>query len=292
MLEVVKPLQIEIAIEASKQLSKTREESKRQRNLRLQRAEYEAELAERNYRAVDATNRLVATTLERQWEQALEKLANLRQEQRREADKEEGQQINSRQQGELRKLSEELPRVWAATTTENRDRKRIVRLLIKDITLERQPESRQINLHIRWQGGGQETIVHQPPARTCDKWRYGEEIVARVRALSETYHCDAEIAKKLNLEGFKASKAEHFTDKAIRWIRYKHRIKCDPKRAGELGVTEAMERFGVSRHMIYYWIERGYITSRQDEASKRYYVAIDPGKEKELRERIEHSYKL
>ena len=111
------------------------------------------------------------------------------------------------------------------------------------------------------------------------------------RQLSEMY-CDAEIAEKLNQEGFKASKAERFTDKAIRWIRYKHRIKYDPKRAGELSVNEAMERFGVSRHMIYYWIERSYVPSRQDKASKRYYVMIDPEKERELRQRIEHSYKL
>ena len=291
MLEAVKPLQIEIAIEASKQLSKTLEEGNKQRALRLQRAEYEVELAERNYRAVDSTNRLVATTLETQWEQALEKLANLRQEQRREKDKEQARGLNNRQQRGLGRLSEELPRVWAATTTGNRDRKRIIRLLIKDITLERPPESRAINLHIRWQGGAQETIEHQPPARTCDKWRYGEDVVARVRALSEK-HCDAEIAEQLNQEGIKASKAGCFTDKAIRWIRYKHRIKYEPKRAGELSVNEVMERFGVSRHMIYYWIGRGYVASRQDKASKRYYIAIDPGKERELLQRIEHSYKL
>lgn len=292
MLEAVKPLQIEIAIEASKQLSKTREENKKQRALRLQRAEYEAELAERNYRAVDATNRLVATTLEKQWEQALEKLASLRQEQQREADKENAQHLNSQQQGELRKLSQELPRVWAAVTTGNRDRKRIVRLLIKDITLERQPGSRKIKLHIRWQGGAQETIVHQPPTPTCDKWRYGEEIVARVRTLSEKC-CDAEIAEQLNEEGFKASKAECFTKSAIQWIRYKHGIRAySSKRQNEKSVSETMEHFGVSRHMIYYWIERGYVASRQNRTTKCYYVEFGPEKERELRERIEHSYKL
>ena len=292
MLEVVEPLQIEIAIEAARQLSESHEEASKQRALRLERAGYEVELAERNYRAVDATNRLVASTLERQWEQALEKLEGLRQEQGREEEKEQARGVCRKQQSELLKLSTELPRVWRAATTGNRDRKRIVRLLIKDITIGRRAVGRELDLQIRWQGGAQETIGHQPPQRSCDKWRYGGEVVGRVRALAGDHH-DEQIAEQLNREGIKPSKAERFTASAIRWIRNKHGIGGhQPKRQGEISVSEAAAQFGVSRHVIYYWMERGYVRGRQDQRSKLYFLTIGPEKERELRQRIESSPKL
>lgn len=293
MLEIVQPLQIEIAIEAAKQLSKTREGARRQRAMRLQRAEYEAELAERNYRAVDATNRLVATTLEQQWDQALEKLGGLRQEQHQEEEKEQAQSpLGREQRSEVTKLSAELPRIWKASTTENRDRKRIARQLIKDITIGRKAGSRNLDVQIRWQGGACETIEHQPPRRCCDKWRYGGEIIERVRELAKEYH-DEGVAEQLNREGIKPSKAERFTAKAIKWIRHKHGIQThQSKRPGEISVREAMGRFGVSRHVIYYWIDRGYVDSRKAQETKQYYLTIGPERARELRKRIESSYKL
>lgn len=292
MLEMVQPLQIEIAIEAARQLSETQKASAKQRELQLQRVSYEVELAERNYRAVDATNRLVAATLEQQWDRALEKLESLRREQRRAEEKEQAQIPSREQQGEVTKLSAELPRVWRAATTENRDRKRIARQLIKDITIGRKAGSRTLKVQIRWQGGACETIEHQPPPRSCDKWRYGSQVIERVRTLASDHH-DEEIAEHLNREGVRPSKAERFTAKSIRWIRHKHQLPAyQPRRQNEVTVREATEHFEVSRHVIYYWMERGYVTSRQDLRTKHYYLTIGPEKERELRERIESSSRL
>lgn len=192
----------------------------------------------------------------------------------------------------MTKLSAELPRVWRAATTENRDRKRIARQLIKDITIGRKAGSRTLKVQIRWQGGACETIEHQPPPRSCDKWRYGSQVIERVRTLASDHH-DEEIAEHLNREGVRPSKAERFTAKSIRWIRHKHQLPAyQPRRQNEVTVREATEHFEVSRHVIYYWMERGYVTSRQDLRTKHYYLTIGPEKERELRERIESSSRL
>jgi DNA invertase Pin-like site-specific DNA recombinase len=203
VLEAVEPMEIEIALEAAEQLAQRDEELQRQWDLRLQRAEYEAQLAERNYRAVDATNRLVASTLEQQWDETLTQLAKLRDEQRAQQQK-HSEPVSSKTKAELMQLAKDLPRVWQAPSTSNRDRKRLLRLLIKDITVER-TEGRELLLYIRWQGGACESLTHQLPPRSCDKWRYPEDLIERVRELARE-HRDDRIATELNEAGLRGSK--------------------------------------------------------------------------------------
>ena len=286
VLEAVRPMQIEIALEAAKQLAQRDEELQGQWELRLQRAEYQAQLAERNYRAVDATNRLVASTLERQWNEALEQLADLRDEQSRQQQK-HGVRVNSRTRDELMQLAKDLPRVWQAPSTSNRDRKRLLRLLIKDITVER-TEGRELLLHIRWQGGACENLVHQLPPRCCDKWRYPEQLIDRVRELA-LEHRDDRIAAELNDAGYKGSKdGKPFSASMVRWIRHKHCIAIPSwLHDGELSVDEVAERFNVSRHVVYYWIGRGYLSSRQPYPGGPHCLMLTPPKQKELAQRAE-----
>jgi DNA invertase Pin-like site-specific DNA recombinase len=286
ILEVVQPMQIEIALEAAKLLTQRDEELHRQWDLRLQRAEYEAQLAERNYRSVDATNRLVASTLERQWDAALVQLEQLRDEQGRQMQK-LCVSVNSRTRAELIQLAKDLPSVWQAASTSNRDRKRLLRLLIKDITVER-TEGRELLLHIRWQGGACESLTHQLPPRCCDKWRYPEPIVEKVRELARE-HRDDRIATELNDAGHNGSKdGKPFSVSMIRWIRHKHCIAipswCNE---GELSVDEVADRFNVSRHVVYYWIRRGCLPSRQPYPGGPYCLTVTPQKQKELAQKAE-----
>ena len=119
--------------------------------MRLERAEYEAALAERRYQEVDPSQRLVAATLERRWNNALLQLEDLKKQaaefQRQEA------RVTTDEQGPRSCLATDLPRLWHAPTTQAKDRKRMLRLLIKDITVEKLPNPKQLLVHIRWQGG-------------------------------------------------------------------------------------------------------------------------------------------
>ncbi|YCM45157.1 recombinase family protein [Verrucomicrobiaceae bacterium 227] len=288
VLEAVEPMQIEIALEAAKQLAQRDEQLQGQWELRLQRAEYESQLAERNYRAVDATNRLVASALEHQWEEALGQLEKLRDEQRTQQEKHSAP-ISSRTRSELIQLAKDLPRVWQAPSTSNRDRKRLLRLLIKDITVQR-TESRELLLHIRWQGGACESLIHQLPPRVCDKWRYPQELIEKIRELARE-HCDGRIATELNEAGLRGSKdGRPFTISMIRWIRYKHDIATPSwSHEGELTVEEVAERFKVSRHVVYYWIGRGDLPSRQPYPGGPHCLKITPSIQKELAQKAENA---
>ena len=135
----------------------------RQWQMRLQRAEYEAALAERRYQEVDPSQRLVASTLERRWNDALLQLQDLKK-QVAEVLRQEARVATPEQKEKVLALARDLPRVWHAPTTQAKDRKRMLRLLIKDITVEK-PEPKQLLVHVRWQGGASTShSVPLPPS--------------------------------------------------------------------------------------------------------------------------------
>jgi DNA invertase Pin-like site-specific DNA recombinase len=157
ILETLEPDQIQLAVKAFEDLDQRRRTVDHQWHMKLQRAEYEAQLAQRRYEQVDPAHRLVASTLEQQWNQTLDHLELLRK-QYADYQKAELPALSVRQKTDLLALAREFPRLWLAPTTQARDRKRILRLLIKDITVEKSEEPGQILLHLRWQGGTGETI--------------------------------------------------------------------------------------------------------------------------------------
>ena len=138
VLEILRPDQIEIALRAVKELERRSQAVDQQWRMRLERLEYQSQLAQRRYEEVDPSNRLVAGTLERRWNEALEQLQTARAEleQSRQA---QGLELTEEQTAQLRALAEDLPRLWKSPTTSAQDRKRMLRLLIKDITVEKRP---------------------------------------------------------------------------------------------------------------------------------------------------------
>lgn len=291
VLEVIKPKQIEAAVKALEEIERREEAVDNQWRMQIERAEYEANLAQRRYEAVDPDNRLVAGTLEKRWNEALLKFEEIRHK------FEEHKQKNrisatEDQKKQLLKLAHNLQKLWKAHSTSAKDRKRILRLIIKDITVEKTAEPKQIVLHIRWQGGAIEDIPVEIPASYSDQIRNKDHIIVRVRELSQSY-TDAQIVNLFNEEGLKSAKGRRFTISMIKWIRYKHGI-IGPvlKRADELTVNQVMDRFSISRYVVYYWIERKFISARRLNHGSPYWISIDPQKEKELTELVKKSTKI
>jgi hypothetical protein len=291
VLEVIKPKQIEAAVKAIEEIERREEAVDNQWRMQIERAEYEANLAQRRYEAVDPDNRLVAGTLEKRWNEALLKFEEVRHK------FEEHKQKNrisatEDQKAQLLKLAHSLPKLWKAHSTSAKDRKRILRLIIKDITVEKPAEPKQIVLHIRWQGGAIEDIPVEIPANYSDQIRYGDHILTRVRELSQ--RCtDAQIANLFNEEGLKSAKNKRFTISMIKWIRYKHGILGPVlKRSDELTVNQVMDSFAVSRYVVYHWIERKIISARRLNHGSPYWISIDPQKKKELTELVKNSTKI
>jgi len=289
LLEVVEPKQIEIALEAFEELERREETVDNQWRMKLERAAYEADLAQRRYENVDPANRLVAATLERQWNNALTKVEEIKKEfdahraSRRVA-------LTDKRKNDILSLAQDLPSLWGSPTTQDKDRKRILRLLIKDITVERM-EAKKMVLHLRWQGGACEDIPVLLPPSYCDQIRYSKEMVDRVRVWAQELS-DSKIAVHLNEAGLLSAKGKRFTSSIVSWIRYRHRIPAPVvKRPGELTVGQIAEQFAVSPYVVYYWIEHNVLSARRPDGAP-YYIALDPEKEKELTDWVAQSVKI
>jgi len=289
VLDVLSSEQIQLGIDASEIVSQRHEQIDAQWKMRLQRAEYETALAQRRYEQVDPNNRLVAATLEQRWNDALIEFQDVKDQIDRL--QQQSRQLTAQQRDEVLQLARNLPALWRNTETAWKDKKRILQLLISDITV-RKPEPRVALLQVRWKGGVCEELRVELPRAAADRWRHDDALIERVRELTRTLD-DAGIAALLNDEGLRTNKGNCFTIKSIKWIRHKHNIpRADDRKAGELTVTEAAERLRVSPGVIYYWINKGLIPGRRHNAGSPWLLAITPQLEQELVKRIAQSTRM
>jgi DNA invertase Pin-like site-specific DNA recombinase len=290
VLETLQPAELELALAALQELESRDQTILRQWQMRLERAEYEAALAERRYQEVDPSQRLVAATLERRWNAALLQLEELKK-QAAEFQRQKARVATPEQKAKVLALARDLPRLWHAPTTQAKDRKRMLRLLIKDITVEK-PNQKQLAVHIRWQGGACSDLCVQIPPNRADRVRYPAVLVDRVRGLAQSLS-NAEIAGHLNREGHVSALGKPFTGSMIQWIRYRYQIpKVTLARPEELTVEQVAKRFEVSPNVVYYWIDRTVIQARRLNAGAPYWITLDEAGEQKLREWVRNSCRI
>src|SRR5215510_14327892 len=215
-LDAMQPAQLAISLATLEQVEAQARQIERQWHLRLERAQYEADLARRRFLAVDPEYRLVARTLERDWNEKLAALAALEREYAtmppltaRLVSPEERQRILA--------LAQDVPAVWAAATTSHPERKQLLRCLMKDVTLTQRATT--ITVAIRWQTEACTLVEIPRPARSCDRRRTPLAVVARIRILAP-HHTDSQIATVLNQEGLTPGLGGAFTASKVAWIRY------------------------------------------------------------------------
>jgi DNA invertase Pin-like site-specific DNA recombinase len=291
VLKALQPAEIELALAALQELESRDRTISRQWQMRLERAEYEAALAERRYQEVDPSQRLVAGTLERRWNDALLQLEDLKK-QAAEFLHQEARVATPEQKAKVLALARDLPRVWHAPTTQAKDRKRMLRLLIKDITVEKPLRPKQLLAHIRWQGGACTDICVQLPPNIADRVRYPAAVVDRVRHLAQSLP-DGDIADCLNQEGQVSALGKPFTGSMVQWIRYRYQIpRARLVRPEELTVQQVAERFRVSPGVVYYWIDRDVIQARRLNAGSPYWITLNETDEQKLRDWVRNSCKI
>ena len=290
LVNAVTPVTIKLALAALVNLEKRDQEIGAQWRMRIERARYEADLAERRYEAVDPANRLIAATLETRWNDAMQRLHDL-EEELAAFERKTMRAVTAEQKRQILQLAEDFPRLWSASTTSPRDRKRILRLLVRDITVVKGPASKMIKLHVRWQGGATETLELQLPPNRADAVRYPAAFVDRIRQLAVDHH-DHEILALLRGEGHQSSTGKPLTLGTIKWLRYKHRIPAPRPLEGTLTVRQMRERYGVSLYVVHYWIERGIVCAAQRKPNAPYAITIDDALDQRLRGWVAHSARL
>ncbi|MDA1055861.1 MAG: recombinase family protein [Planctomycetota bacterium] len=290
LLEIFSTDQLELALAAQEELTQREGTIHRQWQMRLERATYEANLAQRRYEQVDPDNRLVASSLEQRWNAALQRVDEVKR-QMDEFGRRQTRTFTSEQRDRILKLASDFPRLWKSSSTTAKDRKRMLRLLVADITIERH-EGSNVTLHVRWAGGACEDVPLVLPAKMADRLRYPQEQIDEVRRLAAT-HDDDEIAEVLNKTGKQSSHGRPFTKSMIAWIRFKHSIPpVKLKRPGELTVGEVAERFGVNPGVVHYWIAHQVLTTRQRKPGRPHWITLTPEKERELNDWVQRSKKL
>jgi hypothetical protein len=258
LLEMVNPVTLDVALTVQEELQARLDEADRLRKQQVERARYEAELAQRRYMHVDPQNRLVADTLEADWNQKLRALDQAHQEYelRRQQDR---QVFNEEQRAAILALAQDFPRLWRDPATEDRDRKRMIRLLVEDVTMLR---AQQITLQLRFRGGSQRTVTLPNPLRSWERWMTDAEVVGRIDELLETNTFE-EIAAILNDAGFRSGKGQRFTSRYIARIQkhYSLRPRFDRLRArGMLTLNEMASALKVNAKTVKIWSACGLLS--------------------------------
>jgi len=289
LIEALKPANVSIAINALGEIEKRNASLDKHWQMNIQRCQYQADIAQRRFEQVDPANRLVAAALEKNWNLELEKLSLTTSEYQQYQLKRE-QEYPSHKRKEIVALAKEIPTLWAKTTN-IKDKKRIARLLISDITVTKDRQTKTLFLNVRWQAGPLQQIKVTLPPNAADKTRYPQEMVEKVRTLTLQYGDDKKTISILNQQGIMGATGKPFTRDMIQWIRFRHNIKMPLlKSEDELTVNEVRAMFNISRHMIYYWIDKQYVSARKTPANS-FLIKITPNDKTKLLERINNSYK-
>jgi DNA invertase Pin-like site-specific DNA recombinase len=261
-LETVAPASLNVHIKALQQVQNQQDMALEQLQLQLERAQYEADRCFRQFDAVEPENRLVARTLERQWNQALKRVKelNLRIKDRKKRFQDKLSKIEIDQ---IQRLAYDLPAIWKAATTTDKDRKKLLRAAIEEVQLTK--KDRDVNVKIIWIGGAStEKIVHLPKVRS--KRHTSLDIVELVRQLA-TKFTDDQIARILIRNGYKTVTGLTFNAHKVGSLRWHYGIPRYKKPEGEQPKTynaqQAAQVLQVSVATIHNWLNLGFIKGKQ-----------------------------
>jgi DNA invertase Pin-like site-specific DNA recombinase len=251
LIESVTPLTLEVALEVQRELESRFNEADKLRKQQVERAEYEANLARRRFMQVNPDNRLVADTLEAEWN---EKLRDLQQA-KDYYDKHrrlESEKLQKEQKKEILKLARDFPKLWKNPRTPVREKKRMIRFLLEDVTMIRGEE---ITLHVRFKGGAKKTLKLPPPLKG---WQYNvtdPEIVELVDELLSN-HNYLEIATILDERGYKSGTGMQFDKKVVKAITHSYNLKTRYARlrnTAKLTAEEVANLLGVTVATVRRW---------------------------------------
>jgi excisionase family DNA binding protein len=244
-----------LAVAAAEELSQRGARALRAFELRLERARYEAARAERTFNLCEPENRLVARSLEQRWEANLVAVAEA--EAALEAQTAQRPPLPDTQ--DLKSLAANLQRLWNEPTTSPRERKRILRTLINDVTLTSDPGGDEIRVGIRWRAG-----AHEEQRATRTRMLTRQDAVELIRRRKNEGMRDTDIAAELRAVGLRTARGNEFGTRDVRNVRHSIGLaRPSPLEPGELTVHEVAGRLGVKPGTVYYWIRTGEIPHRK-----------------------------
>ena len=258
LIETVTPLTLEVALSVGEEIDRRREETDGLRRKHIERLRYEADLARRRFMQVDPDNRLVADELEGEWngklkahKEALETLEEQRQTQTH--------ILGPEQRAQILALAKDFSSLWRDPRTPSRERKRMVRLLIEDVTLSK--DLFGITAHIRFKGGANKTLTLPPPPPIDQLRKNPAHLVAEVDRLLDEY-THSQIAAILSNKGMRTVDGGHLNRVNIRNIQVAYGLlpRYDRLRnRGMFTITEIAEQLDLTSATVKSWKQAGIL---------------------------------
>jgi DNA invertase Pin-like site-specific DNA recombinase len=260
LVEALTPMALQLALAVQQEISARLDEADRLRHRQVERAQYEAEQARRRYMHVDPANRLVADSLEADWNAKLRALGVAQEDYQRQrtADR---LAVDDNERQRILALATDFPAIWRDPNTPQRERKRMLGLLIEDVTLIKQ---RSITAAVRFRGGATTTLTLPRPLTAQQLRATHDDVRQQIDTLLDEY-TDAQAAHMLNERGLRTGAGDAFDSSSIHWVRFAHKLKSLKQRLLEDGWQTTKQiacTLGVKRTTLGRWRQQGRIQAR------------------------------
>lgn len=295
VLSALEPAALELSLRAVEDIEQERRRLDQHWQQKLQRARYEIELAERRYRAVDPDNRLVAASLEGQWEEALRAERQLRDEYDR-FQHDTPTRVTTEDRERIRALSASIPAIWNAPATTPADRKEIIRCLVDRVVVHVTCDSEYSDATIHWKGGFTSQHEFVRAVSTYARLRDFEPLMDRVVELRHQGQTAAQIAVTLNAEGFHPPKRRgDFTTHTVRRLLElrgligNERFRDDLLGDSEWWLVDLARELRMSHNKLRDWARHGWVHSRYTPIQKYWVLWADADEVQRLKDLVSRS---
>ena len=288
VLLALEPAAIELSLKAIENVQRERQRLNRHWEQRLERAAYDVQRAERQYQAVEPENRLVARSLEQQWEAALRAQRDLSEEHDRFLN-EQSPRITEEERSRIRILSADIPALWHASETTARDRKEITRLLIERVVVDVRAKNERAGIAITWRGG--QTTRHEIVRAVSRFESLGEydRMMDRIVQLRRDGLTIKELAVQLTREGYRTPRTQKgYTPTSVRQLLSRRgltggAIGREQLKSGEWWLPDLAQELGTSYDTLREWALRGDIRARRVQPGGPWVIWADGKERRRLR---------
>ena len=292
LLAAMAPAALEVSLAAAEEAGTQRAQVDRIWRQRLERAGYAADRARRQYQLAEPENRLVARQLEKDWEAALAERQRLAEEYDR-FTAARPRTLTAAERGQIRALAADLPAVWDAPTTTDADRKQLIRHLVEQVRVTVLGTSEKADVQVVWAGGHRTAAQVTRPVACLTQLSYYPQLAARARELTDSGCTLAQIAGRLNAEGFRPPKRSPvFTPNAVRDLLqalgiHRSRNPASHNRPAlaqhEWWLRDLAAHLGMSQVTLDSWVRRGWAAGYLHPRARLLAVRADPAEVERLR---------
>lgn len=280
VLKAIEPAALELSIATTADIDSERHRLHRQWELRLQRAKYECEKAERQYRSVEPENRLVARSLESAWESTLAEMQKAQEDFRR-FEHATPKRLNQEEIATIRELSNSIPKLWTSQSTTPEDRKRVIRAMIDQVIVVPDIEHENVDVTIVWHGGFRSQYLIYKAVQSYKQLQDYDRLRQRIRELhAKGWHHSA-IAMQLNQDGFVPPRRRGIFNyqnvgQFIRGLGLKGELFQEKTLLeNEWWIPDLATKLGVIHQRVHYWAKQGWVHYRKTNSDKHWIVWAD-----------------